>query len=214
MKKKGQFLNRIDTLLEIDVSRGNNTGIPAGEIYSGALNIAVLLYGKNSTQVATIEETYKRTMTHEKGWEYNRHASLANEIKGILKNIRVEIENDLIRSIQSEAKSDVLSDFVALSKELIEEGRIDVASVLSCAALEDTLKKYAELNGLEVSNKDMSEVISALRGTSLISGTEIKLLQSYNQLRNRSFHAQWDKIDSISVKSLLSFIEEFLIKKF
>ena len=95
-----------------------------------------------------------------------------------------------------------------------EEGFKDVSAVLACAALEDSLKKLAKLNGLDVQDKEMSEVINALKSKSIIQGTQLKVLQSYTPLRNKSFHAEWDKLELPEIKSLISFNEEFLIKYF
>ncbi len=47
---------------------------------------------------------------------------------------------------------------IEMAKACAEEGSKDVAAVLACAALEDALKQRCEIAGVDVADKDMSEV--------------------------------------------------------
>ena len=85
---------------------------------------------------------------------------------------------------------------------------------MGCAALEDLLKRIGKLNSLDLDDKTMSDVVSALKREGLIKGAQTSLISAYTTLRNKTFHAQWDKIDNADVKSLISFTEEMLIKHF
>jgi len=51
---------------------------------------------------------------------------------------------------------------IARAKLALDDNK-DVAAVLACAALEDALKRVAIKNELDVDDKDMSEVINALK---------------------------------------------------
>jgi len=55
--------------------------------------------------------------------------------------------------------------FVLLAKSALENNQKDVAAVLASAALEDALKRYASLHGLDVAGKEMQDVINALKQT-------------------------------------------------
>jgi uncharacterized protein YutE (UPF0331/DUF86 family) len=83
-----------------------------------------------------------------------------------------------------------------------------------CAALEDALKRCASNHNLDVDDKDMSDVVNALKTAGVIRGPQGSLLKGFVQLRNKAFHAQWEAFDVADIKSILAFTEEFLIKQF
>ena len=82
------------------------------------------------------------------------------------------------------------------------------------SALEDALKRVAIKENLDVDDKDMSEVINALKAKGVIKGAQAPIVQSYVKLRNKAFHAEWDKIDKAGVSAAIGFTEQFLLKNF
>ncbi|OGX08380.1 MAG: hypothetical protein A2Z88_01295 [Omnitrophica WOR_2 bacterium GWA2_47_8] len=131
---------------------------------------------------------------------------------GNLLAIKNAIENGLIQSIERAAIGNVVADFLVLAKNSMSQGFKDVAAVLASAAIEDALKKFAILNGLDVEDKEMSDVINALKGKGLIKGPQASVVSSYIQTRNKAFHAQWEKIEKPEIQSLIAFTEEFILK--
>jgi hypothetical protein len=132
---------------------------------------------------------------------------------GVLSAIRSEIEMGLTGNLRREIEGEVFADFVTLAKRSLEENK-DVAAVLASSALEDALKRLGIQNGLDVENKDMSEVINALKTKGLIKGAQGKILSSYIQLRNKAFHAEWNNIEKPEISSMIGFTEQFLAKHF
>ena len=53
-----------------------------------------------------------------------------------------------------------------------------------------------------------------LKSQGFLKGPQASLVQSYVQLRNKAFHAEWDKIEKETVNSAISFTETFLLKHF
>lgn len=86
--------------------------------------------------------------------------------------------------------------------------------MLVSAALEDSLKRYATANGLNVDNGSMMAVINALKSKGLVSGTYKTLLNAMPKIRNYAMHADWEKISEPDVKSVIGFVEQFLLTKF
>jgi hypothetical protein len=86
--------------------------------------------------------------------------------------------------------------------------------VLACASLEDALKRYARENNLEVDDKVMQEVVSALKSKGLVSGAQKSLLDTMPKLRDFAMHANWDKLTSADVGSIIGFVEQFLLSHF
>jgi len=85
---------------------------------------------------------------------------------------------------------------------------------LACAALEDGLKRLAESVDLEVEGKDLSEVINALKATSVLPGSQARVVQSFVGVRNKAMHAEWGKIDSSEVHGVIGFVQDFVSKRF
>ncbi len=100
------------------------------------------------------------------------------------------------------------------ARRALDEDEKDVAAVLACAALEDSLKQCAKSHSLNVDDEEMATVIDALRSAGTVDKTEGAVLKGFSQVRNKAFHAQWDKIDVPSITSIIAFTEQFLIKHF
>lgn len=183
------------------------------QIVSGTINILELVYGKDSHKIKAFLEEHATSF---KKHENTRFAlmGLADSAKGILQSIKSELESGLIGSIQLQAQGGIFGDFLSLAKNSLDENKIDVAAVLACAALEDALKRYAEQRGLAVSDADMSQVINALKSQGLLKDPQASIVQSYVKLRNKAFHAEWDKIEKESVGAAIGFTEQFILSNF
>jgi len=132
---------------------------------------------------------------------------------GTLESIKSEIEEGLIGNLELQAQGGIFGDFITLAKESLDENK-DVAAVLVSAALEDALKRFALQNGLSVAEKDMAQVINALKSNRLLKEPQASIAQSYSKFRNKAFHANWDKIDKVSVSSAIGFTETFILENF
>jgi len=117
-------------------------------------------------------------------------------------------------NVDLRVSGEVFGDFVSLARTALSEGHKDVAAVLACAALEDALKRFGVSHGLAVSDKDMSEVINALKGAGLVAGAQKTLLNAMPRIRNIALHAEWGKIAEPDVNSVIGFVEQFLLTKF
>ena len=184
-----------------------------GQIYMGTISIATSLYGGNSPQVRAVESLQSHVNASVvRGSGISGTAT--SRLKGILQSIDAEINAGLIKSIRLEAKGEIFADFISMAKAAVNEGHKEVASVLACAALEDSLKRFGEANELNVDEKEMAQVIGALKSAGLVKGAQGKLLSSFTTIRNKAFHAQWDKLDLADVKSVIGFVEQFLLTNF
>ena len=104
---------------------------------------------------------------------------------------------------------------LALAQRALNEEQREIAAVLAFAALENALKQCATKNyKLTVEEANMDTVIKALKSKGAISGRQGELLDKYRNLRNDTFHARWNKIDSPEINAVLGFTEEFLKKHF
>ncbi len=201
MNSKDRILNRINSILDRPVNEG--------EAYLTAINLLENIYGPNSEQLQAMKTVYQNIYETRQD-EFRRDWDVKEFLKGSLDALKAEIEGGLIESIQSQARSEVLGDFLTLARESHDEGHKEVAAVLSSAALEDALKRCAKERGLNVQGKNMMTVVNALRSNNIILKSQAKTLGGYTDFRNDALHADWDKIDSPTVRSVIEFTDEFL----
>lgn len=184
------------------------------EIYYGTISVLENVYGKNSSYIKELLSINNKILTIKYKSVDGRDALLLKSIIGILSNLKFEIENGLLTSIEKKISKEILTDFVSFSKEQFSNGDIKISAVLICAALEDTLKRIAEINGLNVDRKSMAQVVNALKTKGLIQKSVGTLLGNYTDLRNKVFHADWESFDKSEVGSLIGFTEQFIKDNF
>jgi hypothetical protein len=138
-------------------------------------------------------------------------------IAGVLRNILAEIDAGLLGSLTRRVTGDVLTDFVALARAILDEhgerGK-NVAAVLAAAAFEDTIRRMGTTLAGTVGRDDLQDVIQALKKAGVLVAPQLGIAGSYLSFRNHALHADWDKIDAASVHSVLGFVEQLLIKHF
>ena len=118
-------------------------------------DIFATIYGTSSTQLDMVKAAR----------ENSRKSVVVMILHGYLRELKAAIKEGRIVNVQSEARGAVLGDFLDLAHKALDEGEKDVAAVLACAALEDALKRYASDLGLEVQDKDMSQVVKCPKGS-------------------------------------------------
>ena len=211
------YKKRIDFLLEKlnDVESISEKGDRAtiDGCFMGTLTLVESLHGSNSPQAKALFEA-KKAYTKTQYSSHYELSSLGQSIKGSLINVQEELEAGLVKNIATEAAGIVIGDLVALAKEELKAGYINVAAVLASAALEDALKRKAEELGVNIENKTLSSVIGSLKSKSFFKGAQVPIVSSYSKLRNSAMHADWDKIQEADVSSLIGFLEPFLLEHF
>jgi hypothetical protein len=143
------------------------------------------------------------------GWKYE-----VDHLKGIFLAAKADYEGGYAFKVQALISGEIYGDFVALAKAALAEEAKDVAAVLACAALEDALKRFGLMNGLDVSDKSMQEVVNALKAEGLVGGAQKTLLDTMPKIRDYAMHANWNKITPADVGSVIGFVERFLLTKF
>lgn len=211
MITENNLLQRIDELLNVQAS-GEGFDM-AGEVYLSTVSLAAQLYGPNSPQVNAIKQI--KADVQSSNWaERAKINMLAEQCKGSLKSMASDIDGGRLGSLRLEYQGQIFADFINVAKEALEENSKDVAAVLACAALEDCLKRYGEINGLEIDDESLSNVVNLLKSAGLLSASQGALLKGMVSLRNKTFHAQWDKVDVESVRSVIAFVEQFIVSRF
>ena len=136
-------------------------------------------------------------------------------LKEIYKSAKEDFERGCVFNVDLQVSGEVFGDFIVLAKQSLSSGYKDVAAVLAAAALEDSLKRYAKVKGINnIDNQSMSEVINALKSKRLVAGAQKSLLDVMPKIRNSAMHAEWKKISEPDVNSMIGFVEQFLLTNF
>lgn len=136
------------------------------------------------------------------------------ELRGVFLSAKDDFDGDYVFNVDLRVSGEVFGDFVTLAKEALASGNKDVAGVLACAALEDSLKRFTSASGFDAEGKTMQEVINLLKSKGLVSGAQKTILESMPRIRNMAMHGDWEKLTAPEVSSVLGFVEQFLITKF
>ncbi len=135
-------------------------------------------------------------------------------IKGVFLGAKSDVDGGYLFHLQASLTGEIFGDPVTGAKAAQKEGNHTVATLLACAALEDALKRYATLEGLTVDDKTMEDVINALKSKGLVSGAQKSLLGAMPKIRNYAMHARWDKLTPEDARSVIGFVEQFLLTNF
>lgn len=209
MSKKELYLKITKELSNAAYSASDQAAL--NEIHFRTLTLIENLYGKSDSRVNVLIKFKSEKYDGNHGSSFSTDG-FKGVLKGLLDGIYGDIKNDLIYDLEKQTIGSVVADFITLAKTSAEEGNKDVAAVLGAAALEDSLKRYGILNGLEVDDEDMSDVINMLKAKGLLKGPQASVVTSYNKTRNKAFHAEFAKIEMPEVKSMIAFAEEFVLK--
>lgn len=172
---------------------------------TSAQNLIQAVFGKTSPHYENFTQAFKDC----RGYDQDVLA-----LRGIFLSAKDDFDGGYVFNVDLRVSGEVFGDFITLSKQALTEGHKNVAAVLSCAALEDALKRFATANGLNVENNSMQEVVNALKSQGLVSGAQKSLLDAMPKIRNQALHADWDKLSEPDVNSVIGFVEQFLLTNF
>lgn len=168
-------------------------------------NLILAVFGETSPHYKNFLASYAKC---------DGDGSLVRTLKALFLSAKEDFEGGYVFDVDLRVSGEVFGDFVALARKALSEGNKDVAAVLACAALEDALKRYAQVNGLDVDDKTMQEVVNSLKSKGLVAGAQKSLLEAMPRIRNLAMHADWSKISEPDVSSVIGFVEQFLLTKF
>jgi hypothetical protein len=172
---------------------------------TSAMHLLENSFGPESAYIRNFQNGYEISIRDYGGVEI---------LKGIFRAAKNDFEGGYLFGFEQSLSGEIFGDFVALAKASLRDGNKDVAAVLACAALEDALKRFARLKGLAVDDKVMQEVVAALKSKGVVSGAQKALLDTMPKIRDYAMHANWDKLTSADVGSVIGFVEQFLLSNF
>lgn len=205
------ILLRIDELLKLETKAGAQQPSNAAEISQGCASLLTLVYGPKSSQLEQLNTTIAgvgRSSTH--FW-------IIQAAQGVLRNLKREIESGLTGSLRHQITGEVLTDLIQLARTVLDQpgdSAKNVASVLTAAAFEDTIRRMGESLAGVIGKDDLADVLKKLKDGGVMKSPQVGIAQSYLSFRNHALHANWNSIQRESVLSVLGFVEELLLKHF
>ena len=184
------------------------------ELMSSALSLLSKTYGSSHPLVRDLAE--KSTSLNDRYVGEGLNRALAPIAIGALQNLSAELKAGLAGDLQNEIAGAIFTDFVLLSRTVLEEPGDDaknVSAVLAAALFEDTLRRLATHSGLAHIPK-LQDVLIELRDQGILKGTQVGIANAYLNFRNSALHAQWDRITRDAVASVQAFVEQILLEKF
>ena len=206
-----RFEELLEAVKDVEISKPNSLGSQYVDSASwlkwttNVQNLMLRVFGNDSPHYQNFLSVLKN---------YNSYPSDFEKAKSIFFAAKEDYDGEYLFQLDNIIVGEILGDFISLAKIAIKEGNKDVAAVLAAAALEDALKKFAMKNELDVNDKSMQEVVSALKSKGLVGGAQKSLLDTMPKIRDYAMHANWDKIKSEDVSSIIGFVEQFLLANF
>ena len=136
------------------------------------------------------------------------------DVVGIFKAVEHDIKSGMLTDFRSLIQADIFADFLDMAEHLHGEGYKDASAVLLGAVLEDSLRKVADGNGVDILNsKGMPLTLDplniALAKKGMYNALVQKQITSWANLRNDAAHGHFDKYDSAQVQQMLLFVQKF-----
>ncbi|MBA2761176.1 MAG: hypothetical protein H0U39_04285, partial [Segetibacter sp.] len=153
---KDRILSRIEEVLTVSKGaitshrdRNYNITVLEKSIF-GTISILKVTYGDQSEQIKSLIFLRDKYIKSGDAFRYEAASDIQFLIDAILSTLKSDIEFGFLTSIQNQVAGEIYGDFTSLAKMCVDEGHKEPAAVLACGALEDSMKKFAIKNGLEV----------------------------------------------------------------
>ncbi len=129
----------------------------------------------------------------------------------ILKAAKTDIEGGYLKRLETLVSADIFSDFLEMSKHLLEQGYKEPSASLVGAVLEDGLRKITANNNITLKKKeDISSLNKKLADAEIYTRLTQKKIQVWNDIRNNSDHGKFDEFKKDDVKDMLKGVQDFL----
>lgn len=136
------------------------------------------------------------------------------EMSGIINAIKDDFEKGLLVNIRHLLQAEIFADFLEMSEYLLNENYKDAAAVIIGSVLEDSLRKLATANGINIlTPNDKYLTLEPLNIELAKNNVYDKLIQkqitSWGDLRNKAAHGRYNEYDRDQVKMMLLFVQKF-----
>jgi len=168
-------------------------------------------------QLFGVENTYYKEFNSSCSDHYKTHAESGINILISIKN---ELENGWLTSYRQLVTADIFSDFLEMSKYLLDEKYKDPAAVMVGSVLEEHLRQLCKNHAIEITfikgndliPKKADVINSDLVKAGVYGVLEQKQVTSWLHLRNSSAHGKYNDYTIDQVNLMYNGVLDFIIK--
>jgi hypothetical protein len=135
-------------------------------------------------------------------------------ILGIIQGLYADYSSGLLDNVRNLLRGEIFNDFLDMGSHLLEEGYKDAAAVITGSVLEDTLRKIALKNKINIKKDDgkfktISPLNQDIYKKKVYDSFTQKSVTTWADLRNNAAHGHYEKYDKEQVKLMLLFVQDF-----
>jgi hypothetical protein len=196
--------------------RGVSMSAGDPSLRSVAVSFLTAIYGPQSPQLKAYADALAQIA---KSAESTGNAASHQRVHayGVIQNTVAEIRSGLITSLRAEVAGEVLSELVALGKQILEDNSDsakNVSAVLIAAAFEDLIRRMGNELACVKGRPKLEAVVTGLKEANILRGGEVGTAISYLKFRNDSLHADWANVQRPQIQSCIGFVEALLVRHF
>lgn len=155
--------------------------------------------------------------------ERTRPASLfenLDEVIGVLEALLEDLKSGYLETLHEIIQANLFSDFMKQAEYLLVEGYKDAAAVIAGSTLEQHLRKLCEKHSINLKkskgdsfvSKGMGELKDELAREKVVPSSDINLLTSWIQIRNKAAHGEYNSYNKDEVSLMIQGINLIISK--
>lgn len=172
---------------------------------TACLHLVNLTFGDESVYYERLDDAFDESV--------ESIVDRANTGVAILESAKEEIEKGFLFKIEHLLSVDLFDSILEQAEYLVNNGFKDVAAVLGRVVIEKSLKDIARSRGLEFSEKvKLAELNNMLWKSKAYEINVWRITQGHVDIGNLAAHGDFDKFNEQSVKDMLKWIRETLLR--
>ncbi len=217
---KDKIINKIDYLLDL-ADRFKASATPStmdmgfGPMATTKYDVELYAELKNSTKSLVL-----KLYGNEHPFYLDLNKSLTNfggadNAKGILNAIKLEIKDGFILSIRDLVSGEVFSDFIEMAEYFLKEKYKDPAAVIIGSVLENRLRSLMSANNIDTLDqkgkpKKASSLNDELYKADIYGKLDQKSIVAWLDLRNQAAHGHYTEYNQQQVEMMLNYVRDFI----
>lgn len=149
---------------------------------------------------------------------YSQMLDISSSVTGLLQALKFDYSNGYLTTVEQQILSDTFSDFMEMSKHLIDSGYHIPAAVLVGGVLEENLRKLCLKNDIKITRLKEGKEIALqasvmsenLTKAGLYKSTTQKLITAWLGIRNSAAHGKYDDFTKEQVNNMYQGVLQFL----
>lgn len=214
MQTDEKVIQRIDQLIQKgEQAKNRYVPSPPGVIGGGHIEYSIFNEWKSNSENLIIrisgqESAYYKNFLEQVKQSWPEHVESG---MGILRALREDVSEGFLTDLKELAFAEIFIDFIDIAEHLLENGYKDPSASLIGAVLEDSLRKIADKNGIDVKNNDdISSLNTKLADKSVYNRLLQKQIQAWKAIRDSADHGKFKDYTKEDVEAMLSGVQRFL----